>query len=84
VEMMIKQLNNDEWNVRTNALKLSYDAISHKIFSQNRQHETDEQDIKDLFELADYNYRFITGQEPDVNFKSPAQKIRERIKTHNL
>lgn len=78
---MIKELDNKEWDVRTNALKLSYDAISHKIFSSNRQHETDEQDIKDLFELADYNYRFITGQQPDVNFKSPAQKIREGLKS---
>ena len=72
---MVKE-NNTE--VRTTALKFAYDALSNKIF--NKLSEVDLNDVKELFEFAEYNCRFINNEDLNIKYTSKSEKIRDKIR----
>jgi hypothetical protein len=64
---------------RAVALKLAYEALSGKVFSNLR--EVDKRDVEELFELAEYNARFIAGK--DIGIVSVKAKIDEMVRQAN-
>lgn len=75
---MAKDLSDKTAEYRLSSLKLAYDALAPKVFSSARQ--TELSDLKELFELAEYNDRFINNSEIDIQYKSANEKIREQLR----
>ncbi len=66
-----------ETDRRVEALKLAYDALSTRVFKNNQETKLDE--LNEVFELAEYNFRFISNNDINIQYKPKSEKIRDAI-----
>jgi hypothetical protein len=72
--------DNFEEMIRYRALKLAIELYKQKI--SDSRFEIEQSDLKDLFEQADYNLKYIKNQSFEINLVvSPAERKRQQRKT---
>lgn len=70
---------NSSCEQRLEGLKLAYTALTPRIFG-TKQPVLD--DIKELYELAEYNVRFILNEDINLEYMSKDEKLRKVINKH--
>lgn len=63
-------------HIRISGLKLAYEALTPRIFGTKQPRLND---IKELYELAEYNVRFILDDEINLEYLSEDEKLRKAI-----
>lgn len=62
-------------DMRLDALKMAWDGVGRKIFNPDTKNDLDPTDIVELYEIAEYNYRFIKGVDLDIDMRNTGEKV---------
>jgi hypothetical protein len=61
-------------DMRLDALKMAWDGVGPKIFNPDTKDDVEPRALMELYEIAEYNYRFIKAKDLAIDMRNAGEK----------